>query len=532
MKRRTTSRWLAIFALGTAMAVTPIVASAARPDTTVPAGGGGELVDGSTFPQETPASIDPQVNSELDSYQVIRLMYDGLTDIDVSGEEPKTVPHQAESYESNEDATVWTFHIKSGLTFADGEPILPSTYVRSWVRAGQLQGPYSYLLDFIQGGNELRTGAADTLEGAVADDDAMTLTVTLAAPFAEFDAVAGFQLFRPTPQGAVDAGDAYDQGVMIDSGAYTMDTARNDQEVVLVKNDSWGGDFAGNTWDQRPDTIRFVISQDVDTSYNALEAGEVMSATVPSGRSADAMSTWGNSLTTSQLAVYYFAFDFRDDVVGGPDNLLLRQAISQAIDRDAINEAVFDGVRLPATGITPPGIPGFKEGLCQYCSYDPEAAQAAFDEWTAAGFSQSEPIPIQFNEGGVHGDVVDIVVANLAEIGIEATPDPQPSEGYFAAGHLRNAGAEWQQLQLQQSRVRRPRRRGDGHDRPGTARRTVQSGRGAAPEHRRHGRADQLVRRRPGVGRVKGRGLHPRRTRVRALRADHRPVVRMLTNHN
>ena len=74
------------------------------------------------------------MNSELDSYQVIRLMYDGLTDIDTQTDPaaPATVAHQAESYESNEDATVWTFTIREGLTFADGEPILPSSYVRSW----------------------------------------------------------------------------------------------------------------------------------------------------------------------------------------------------------------------------------------------------------------------------------------------------------------------------------------------------------------------------------------------------------------
>ena len=103
----------------------------------------------------------------------------------------------AESFEPNEDATVWTFTIKEGQQFADGEPILPSTFQRSWERVADLAGDYSYLLNFIEGGAERLAGEADTISGVVADDEAMTLTVTLSAPYSNFPAVAGFQTFYP-----------------------------------------------------------------------------------------------------------------------------------------------------------------------------------------------------------------------------------------------------------------------------------------------------------------------------------------------
>ena len=211
-----------------------------------------------------------------------------------------------------------------------------------------------------------------------------------------------------------------------------MEAPRNDQEIVLVKNEAWGGDFSGNTWDTRPDRIVFLISADVDTSFNSMEAGETMSASVPAGRAQDARDNWGSSLDVLQLASYHFIFNYRDERVGGEANVLLRQAISLAIDREAINEAIFNGMRVLSTGITPPGIPGFQENICDYCGYDPAAAEAAFGEWTAAGNAQDGPLPIQFNDGGVHNGVVDIIVENLAAVGIQAAPDPQPSEGYFA----------------------------------------------------------------------------------------------------
>jgi len=409
----------------------PVVSSAAKPQA---AAGGGELIDGSTFPQGTPSHLEPALNAELDSYQVVRAMYDGLTDIDTITDPaaPATVPHQAESYETNEDATVWTFTLREGLTFADGEAILPSSYVRSWERAASLGGDYSYLFDFIEGGAEFRAGEGDSLTGVVADDEAMTLTVTLSAPYANFDAVAGFQVFRPVPEAAVASAENYENELMVGSGAYTMEAPRNDQEIVLVKNDAWGGDFSGNTWETRPDRIVFLISADVDTSFNSMEAGETMSASVPAGRAQDARDNWGSSLDVIQLASYHFIFNDRDERVGGEENVLLRQAISQAIDREAINEAIFNGMRVLSTGITPPGIPGFQENICDYCGYDPAAAEAAFGEWTAAGNAQDGPLPIQFNDGGVHNGVVDIIVENLAAVGIQAAPDPQPSEGYFA----------------------------------------------------------------------------------------------------
>ncbi len=101
-----------------------------------------------------------------------------------------------------------------------------------------------------------------------------------------------------------------------------------------------------------------------------------------------------------------------------------------AIDRDAINEAVYNGMRTVSTGITPPGIPGFAENLCDYCAYDPAAAQAAYDEWLAAG-NEPQVIPIQFNADAGHEPVVAIVIDNLAAIGIEAEADPRITETYF-----------------------------------------------------------------------------------------------------
>ena len=402
---------------------------------------GGEMVDLGTFVGDPPEHIDPALNSTLDAYQVVNAVFDGLTDIDTSGDEPKIVGQLAESYEANDDATVWTFKIKEGQEFSDGEPIVPTTFQKSWERASDpdFAGDYSYLFNFIKGGAEKLDGTAETLAGVEADDEAMTLTVTLSAPYSNFDAVAGFQLFMPVHSSALEDPAAYENGLMIGNGPFMLEKPRTEQEIVLVRNDNWKGDVLGNTR-AKLDKITFRVSADPDTAYNAFEAGEGDTANIPPGRVNEADENYGTTLETQILGSYHFVFRMDEGPVSGPENLKLRQAISLVIDRQEINDAVYDGSRSLSTGVVPPGIPGAKEGLGEYQTTDAERAKELYDEWVADGGSLDGPIPIQFNAGAGHEDVVQIFIDNMASIGIEAVAEPMATETYF--GDLAEGGCK------------------------------------------------------------------------------------------
>jgi ABC-type oligopeptide transport system substrate-binding subunit len=275
------------------------------------------------------------------------------------------------------------------------------------------------------------------MPGIDADDEAMTLTVTLAEPYSNFAAVAGFQTFMPMPSAVEDLDDQSDweNGMMIGNGPFMLEAPRNDQEIVLVPNPEWDGTLYDEALGlpEQPflDRITFRISSDIETAYNSFEAGEADITGFAPGRYQEAQDNYETTIDTPFLGAYYFQFNLRDPRVGGDENKLLRQAISQAIDREEINQAVYEGSRTTATGITPPGIPGFEEGLCDYCAHDPEAAQEAYEEWQAAGNSLDEPLPVQFNADAGHEPVVQIIIDNLDQIGIPATAEPIPSETYF-----------------------------------------------------------------------------------------------------
>jgi ABC-type transport system substrate-binding protein len=353
----------------------------------------------------------------------------------------------AESFEPNADATEWVFNIRDGLTFSNGEEVLPSSFVRAWERASNADfaGQYSYLFSFIEGGQEklcYQSDAeecqgvtpAETISGVTPDDEAMTLTVRLSAPYGNFPAVAGFQLFFPMPSDVDDLEDQteWENGLMIGNGPYKLTEPRSDQEIVLERNEEWGGDIYGND-SATLDRIAFRVSQDPDSAFNAFEAGDGDVATIPSGRAAELEDTYDTTSDLTLLATNFFEFNHEDPAIGGSENKLLRQAISQAIDRDEINEAAYAGTRKNATGVAPAGIPGYEaEGQCDYCESDVEAARDAFEQWEQDGNSLSGPIRIQHESGvQLQADIVQIMVDNLNEAGIEAEAEPLDSETYF-----------------------------------------------------------------------------------------------------
>jgi ABC-type transport system substrate-binding protein len=407
---------------------------------------GGELTDLSTFSQGGWDHLDPTLSTTVSESQIGDSIFDTLTEVDYSDiDNPQVRGEVAESWESNDDATEWTFTIRDGLSFSDGTPVLPSSFKRSFERASDpdFAGDYSYLFSFFEGGQDKLDGKADEISGVVADDDAMTLTTTLSEPYANFPAVIGFHTFAPMPESAEGQGVEWEQTAdMIGNGPFMLESAPTQQQVVLVPNPEWDGtkydEELGLPAQPYLEKITFVVSQDQDTAWNAFLAGEGQVGQLTSGRIQEAVDQFATTLNDPVLGIYYFQINQEDPRIGGPDNKLLRQAVSQAIDRDEINEAVYEGTRTTATGITPPGIPGFQEGLCDYCAYDPDAAQQAYQEWQDAGNTLDQPLPIQFNADAGHEPVVQIIIDNLDAIGIPATAEPLPSDTYF--GQMADGG--------------------------------------------------------------------------------------------
>ncbi len=141
-----------------------------------------------------------------------------------------------------------------------------------------------------------------------------------------------------------------------------------------------------------------------------------------------------NSAETPTNGIYYWAFNMKDPVVGGPQNLKLRQAISLAIDKDRMIRDIYNGSRRTATGVTPPGIPGFKEGISRFPTRDLNRARQVLGEWERESGKRAAdlpPIKLNFGQGAGHAENATIIQANLQELGIKSELDPRESRTYF-----------------------------------------------------------------------------------------------------
>jgi len=384
-------------------------------------------------------TFDPGTTQTLSEAQITTAMWDGLTDFDFTDKcNSKLKNLIAEKVEPNADASKYTFALKKGYVFSNGEPVLPHNFKQAWERAGgeTIASPYGYLINNVKGGEDLQAGKLKKLDAIVADDKAMTLKVTLSGPNADFPSIVTHQFFMPISDADMkkvpDSGGWGEKGATIGNGPFMLESApAPDQDVTLVPNPKWKGNVYGDK-KVHLDKIIFKSTADVGTAYQAFDSGEGNTAPIPPGKYGEAQQRYSlNTVKDPNLGSYYFDFGHDDKVLGGAKNLELRKAISLAIDRDEINSKVYEGSRTISTGITPPGIPGFKANLCKFCKSDAKAAKEHFKKWTKAGGKLDGPIPLEFNPGGGHDQVAQVIQSNLKDVlGIESKLDPIP-ETYF-----------------------------------------------------------------------------------------------------
>ncbi len=402
-------------------------APAATPTTAAGAGKKGGTFTALNLATGDPDHIDPSLAHTVEASQVTTQLYDGLVDIDYDTGELKA--DVADKWTVSADGKTVLFTLKK-TTFSNGEAVLPSSFKCSWERSlrPELASEVAYHLYSIKGGQDVNEGKAKALDAVVADDAAMTLTVNLALPYSSFVAETQHTVFSPLPKAGCAAGKDYEQGVMVGNGPFKMaEPWKHDQSIRLVRNDSYFGGI--NKHAAYLDGLDFRITKDVLAAYNLFESGTGDNSPIPAGRYKEAAAKYGakgNERPT--LSVQYYGFNWTDPVVGGFANTKLRQAISAAINRDQINQLIFDGTRAPATSFTPPGVPGYSKSLAVIkTSADVDTAKRLLAEW-------GKPIPtikLRVNNVSANIQLANIIVANLKDVGINVELDPKPSTGYF-----------------------------------------------------------------------------------------------------
>jgi oligopeptide transport system substrate-binding protein len=398
----------------------------------------GKVVDGGTINYYLGdiTAIDPYNVQESEGTQVAQSLFDSLTVIDAKTGEVK--PAAADSWSSDSSAKVWTFKLHPGAKFADGTPVKASDFVFAWNRIAESASKnatdpsqIAYHLGPVVGFDAAQAKGTP-MPGVKAIDD-LTLEVTLSYPFADWPYVMAHPALAPVPQKLVEEGVDYNGAKVpfaempVGNGPFKMSEPwKHDQYVKVVRNDDYYGTKA------HIDGVNFAIYKDLETAYREFQAGTLDFTQIPDGQIATAKTQYGVStdgytvapgkgvLLGAETAIYSFTLDNAKKPL---DNAKLRKAISLAVNRQAINDTVYEGTRVLATGMVPPGLPGYQEGLWPDSKYDVAAAKAALAD---AGYPGGKGLPslkINYNVGAGHDKVVALMQSDLKAIGINTTSE-------------------------------------------------------------------------------------------------------------
>ena len=387
--------------------------------------------EGGTFKYyiSDPVAIDHYNLQESEGTQVGHVLFDSLVEWDWDKGEVKA--KAAESWEINDDNTVFTFHLKDAK-FHNGDPVTSESFKRGWQRLVDTTmttpGEIGYHLAPVVGYDEMASGEATEISGLTCPDD-KTFVVTLKEPMADFLAVCCHPGLAPAPQAAIDDAANY-LLAPIGNGPFMMDGKWESGQYINVKRfDDYYGDKPAL------DAINFSIQKDPKTAYSELEAGNMDFCQIPTGRFAELTEKYGSSvdgytispsrqtLAGAEASVYYLAVNLEDETMANKD---LRHAIGLAINRQNIVDTLYEGVREPADNVFPPIIDK-KGGSWEYAKYDPEAAKKIIDEKGLAGTT----IKLSYNSGGGHEDIMSCIQADLTAVGLNVEQDTKEWAAYL-----------------------------------------------------------------------------------------------------
>lgn len=378
-------RLLRSLALGVVMA-SALAACGLQPTTTSGNGNDGSLtVDVGSYP----ASLDPGLQYDTDSYSVYRNIFDQLLHRDPATN--KIVPWLATSWQQV-DPTTWTFTLRSAVTFSDGSPLTAQDAAFSIQRildpgfGSQQNANFSAIASATGSGQQL------TIKTKFPSPTLLSYLTTLSVvPMAYVQKVGNAQ-FNLKPVG---------------SGPYTLSSDIAGSQVVLERNEHW--------WGPKPPIgkVTFRAVPTVASRVADLESGKAQLATALTPDSANQLK--GNSnlqvLSAPTERVSYLAFN---TINGGPtNNVTVRKAISMAIDYQALINNLESGYAKQVNSVLTPLNVGYPSGQPDY-TYDPAQAKALLQSAGAEGQTV-----IMANSPSYDPQIVQAIQADIQNVGLK-----------------------------------------------------------------------------------------------------------------
>ena len=369
----------------------------------------------------SPENFNPMVNTTGTTFIANKPIYNRLTDFKPGSTE--VVPSLAESWDASPDGKTFTFHLRHGVKWHTSKTFTPTrdfnaddvifSFERQWKDANPYHkisgGGYDYFNDM---------GLPKLLKSIDKVDD-YTVRFELNAPQAPFIANLAMDFAAIQSKEYADALLKQGKPELIDqepigTGPFEFQQYQKDSQIRYRANKAYWGNKA------KVDTLVYSINKDAAVRLAKLRANECQVSPYPNpadlaGIKADPNLTL---LSAPGLNIGYLAFNnlkapFTDKKV--------RQALTMAIDKDAIMKAIYQGAGQPAKNLIPPLMWGYNDKV-QDWKYDPVAAAKLLREaGIPEGFETDLwAMPVQRPYNPDARRMAEMMQADLAKVGIKA----------------------------------------------------------------------------------------------------------------
>jgi oligopeptide transport system substrate-binding protein len=347
-----------------------------------------------------PPTADPSLATDTTSVDLTRNIFVGLTQFDPdSGEVMPFLATEWTTSENENGDTVYTFTLRDDIAWVNYNPITGETTQVTdeegnprFVKASDVEygvkrtinpetaSDYAYVLYVIKNAQAVNEGQ----EGFTLDDvgvkalDDTTVEFTLEYSAAYFPAIAGMWVANPVPQWTIEEHEEKwtEAGLIVTNGPYVMESWIHGGELNLVKNPLWI-----NADEVQVERVHGVIIVEDSTAFALYENNELDDTAVPLPEidrvKADPQLS-AEFVNAPDVCTYYYGFTNNKPPF---DDVRVRKAFTQAIDRQGLIDNVLKGGQIPATSFAPPGIFGAPPPGEVGLPSDPEAARAALQEY-------------------------------------------------------------------------------------------------------------------------------------------------------
>jgi peptide/nickel transport system substrate-binding protein len=354
-------------------------------------------------------SFDPHDNFVLAMWSVHRNIFDRLVSVDAQG---TPMPHLAESWSLIDDNT-WEFKLRDDVTFHDGTPFDANAAAYTINRVGNFDNALTLSSLWIP------------CQAEVIDD--YTVHVTSDVPF-------GKLLYALSVTDVVKDGDADREDFAerpIGTGPFTFVEREGDRITVQANMDYWMGPprLAEIIFEYIPDAnVRLTALQTGEAQLiDNLQVDQIPVIAIDPNLQVIEGDTWQTTYINFRNTTSDFFTQNTEE-----QNLLIRQALFHAIDRDTIQQTILSGLGAVSTGPTTSNLMDFSDFMVY--DYNPEKAKELLAE---AGYPDGfSGVSLYTSEGQwpKSKEIAEAIVNNWAEIGVDV--DLQVLEVGALVGHI------------------------------------------------------------------------------------------------